>query len=87
MSTPNSQNPNAKPLTFISLITAYNRLQSNLVLQVRALASNMSAANPGSFILLQFQMAQVTQMGESISNLVNQVNIIIGKTISNQAGR
>lgn len=87
MSTPNSQNPNAKPLTFISLITAYNRLQSNLVLQVRALASNMSAANPGSFILLQFQMAQVTQMGESISNLVNQVNQIIGKTISNQAGR
>lgn len=87
MSTPNSQNPNAKPLTFISLITAYNRLQSNLVLQVRALASNMSAANPGSFILLQFQMAQVTQMGESISNLINQVNIIIGKTISNQLGR
>lgn len=87
MSTPNSQNPNAKPLTFISLITAYNRLQSNLVLQVRALASNMSAANPGSFILLQFQMAQVTQMGESISNLVNQVNVIIGKTIQNQAGR
>ena len=87
MSTPNSQNPNAKPLTFISLITAYNRLQSNLVLQVRALASNMSAANPGSFILLQFQMAQVTQMGESISNMVNQVNVIIGKTIQNQAGR
>ena len=87
MSTPNSQNPNAKPLTFISLITAYNRLQSNLVLQVRSLASNMSAANPGSFILLQFQMSQVQQMGDSISNLINQVNKIIGTTIGNQQAR
>ena len=87
MSTPNSQNPNAKPLTFISLITAYNRLQSDLVVQVRALASNMSSANPGSFILLQFQMSQVQQMGESISNLINQVNKIINNSVSNQAGR
>ena len=87
MSTPNSQNPNAKPLTFISLITAYNRLQSNLVLQVRSLASNMSAANPGSFILLQFQMSQVQQLGDSISNLINQANKIIGTTIGNQQAR
>lgn len=85
--TPNSQNPNAVPLTFASLISAYNRLQENLVFQVRALASNMSAANPGSFILLQFQMSQVQQMGESISNLVNQVNKIINNSISNQQGR
>ena len=71
-------------LSFKSLISAYKRLQDNLVKQVRALASKMSQATPGSFILLQFEMAQVTQMGESISNLISQVNTVISNAIRNQ---
>lgn len=71
-------------LTFMSLISAYRNIQDKLVKSVRALASKMSQANPGSFILLQFQMANVTQMGESISNLISQVNTIIGNSIRNQ---
>lgn len=71
-------------LSFTSLISAYKRLQSGLVVQVRALASKISTANPGSFILLQFEMAQVTQIGESISNLISQVNSVISNAIRNQ---
>jgi hypothetical protein len=71
-------------LSFTSLISAYKALQDRLVYSVRALASKMSTANPGSFILLQFQMSQVTQMGESISNLISQVNTVISHAISNQ---
>lgn len=71
-------------LTFNSLISAYRVIQDKLVASVRALASKMSTANPGSFILLQFQMANVTQMGESISNLISQVNTIISHSIQNQ---
>lgn len=71
-------------LSFHTLISAYRRLQDKLVSQVRALASKMSQANPGIFLLLQFQMAQVTQMGESISNLIAQVNTVIGSSIRNQ---
>ncbi|PIS02085.1 MAG: hypothetical protein COT85_08080 [Chlamydiae bacterium CG10_big_fil_rev_8_21_14_0_10_42_34] len=71
-------------LSFQSLISAYKRIQDQLVKQVRALASKMSQANPGSFILLQFQMSQVTQMGESISNLISQVNSVINSAIRNQ---
>jgi hypothetical protein len=71
-------------ITFTSLISAYRKLQSGLVNQVRNLASKISSANPGTFILLQFQMAQVTQMGESISNLISQVNTVISHAISNQ---
>lgn len=74
-------------LTFGSLISAYKKLQSGLVAQVRALASKISAATPGSFILLQFQMSQVTQIGESISNLISQVNSVINKAIGNQIPR
>lgn len=71
-------------LSFTSLISNYRKIQSQLMVQVRALASKMSTANPGSFILLQFQMSQVTQVGESISNLIAQVNSVINKAISNQ---
>lgn len=71
-------------LTFSTLIKKYQQLQSNLVQQVRALASKMSQATPGSFILLQFQMSQVTQIGESISNLIAQVNTLINAAVKNQ---
>lgn len=71
-------------LSFQSLISAYKRLQSGLVKQVRALASKISQATPGSFILLQFQMSQVTQIGESISNLISQVNSVINHAVANQ---
>lgn len=71
-------------LSFHTLIEKYKNLQSALVVQVRALASKSSQINPGSFILLQFQMAQVSQMGESISNLISQVNGVISGAIRNQ---
>ncbi len=71
-------------LSFTSLIQAYKLLQSGLVVQVRALASKMSQAQPGSFILIQFEMSQVTQIGESISNLIKQVCTVISNAIQNQ---
>jgi hypothetical protein len=71
-------------LSFTSLISAYKQLQSGLVSQVRRLARNISSANPGSFILLQFQMSQVTQIGESISNLIAQVNSVINHAVQAQ---
>ena len=74
-------------LSFTSLISAYKHLQAGLVCQVKALASKLSQANPGQFILLQFQMSQVTQVGESISNLISQVNAVINKAVQNQQSR
>jgi len=71
-------------VSFTTLIKNYQRLQSQLMSQVRILASQMSTATPGSFILLQFQMSQITQIGESISNLIAQVNSVINHAISNQ---
>lgn len=71
-------------LSFSDLICRYKSMQSRLVAQVKKLASNFCTVNAGSFILLQFEMAQVTQVGESISNLVGQVNKVISNAISNQ---
>jgi hypothetical protein len=70
-------------ISFTTLIKGYAKLQSAVMQRVRALSSNLSSVTPASFILLQFQMAQVTQVGESISNLVSQVNTMIGNAIRN----
>ena len=74
-------------LSFSSLISNYARLQKQLMSQVRKLASKISQATPGKFILLQFQMSQITQIGESISNLISQVNSVINKAVQNQQAR
>ena len=71
-------------ITFHTLISAYKKLQSQLISQVRKLALNISSANPGAFILIQFQMSQVNQIGQSISNLISQVNSVINNAVHNQ---
>jgi hypothetical protein len=71
-------------LSFGDLIKSYINIQSQLVLQVKQLSSRASVATPGKFLLLQFQMSQVTQIGESISNLISQVQSMINNSVRNQ---
>lgn len=71
-------------LSFQTLIQKYILLQSQVVSAVRNVASKISQATPGKFLLLQFQMSQVTQIGESISNLITQVNSVIKNAVANQ---
>lgn len=71
-------------LSFNKLIQNYVKLQKEVVKQVRNIASSISTATPGRFLLLQFAMAQVTQVGESISNLISQVNTTINNMVRNQ---
>ncbi len=70
--------------SFSSIIQQYIKLQSTVVSAVKNVASNTCQATPGKFLLLQFQMSQVTQIGESISNLINQIQGVIKNTITNQ---
>ena len=72
-------------ISFSTLIKQYVALQSKVVSQVRSVASHISQATPGKFLLLQFSMSQVTQIGESISNLINQVQQVIKQMIQNQS--
>ncbi|HEY2810738.1 MAG TPA: hypothetical protein VGJ00_05065 [Rhabdochlamydiaceae bacterium] len=73
-------------ISFNQLIQQYMKLQSTVMSQVRAVASQVSAATPGKFLLLQFSMSQVTQIGESISNLISQVQSVIMNSVRNQKG-
>ena len=76
--------PHPVSLTFYTLIKQYSKLQASVVSQVRNVASRLSAATPGKFLLLQFSMSQVTQVGDSISNLISQVNSMINNSVRNQ---
>ncbi len=73
-------------ISFTTLIKQYVTLQSQVVSQVRSVASRISAATPGKFLLLQFSMSQVTQVGETLSNLVGQVNAVIKSIVGNYRG-
>ncbi|MBM3198186.1 MAG: hypothetical protein FJZ58_02885 [Chlamydiae bacterium] len=74
-------------VSFTTLIKVYIQLQSQVVSQVRTVASSISAATPGKFLLLQFSMSQVTQVGDSISNLISQVQSVIMNSVRNQKGQ
>lgn len=71
-------------ISFTTLIKQYMVLQSTVLSQVRAVASKISSATPGKFLLLQFSMSQVTQIGDSISNLIAQVQSVINAMVHNQ---
>ena len=68
-------------ISFSTLIKQYVLLQSQVISQVRTVAIAISQATPGKFLLLQFSMSQVTQVGESLSNLVGTVNSLIAAIV------
>lgn len=71
-------------ISFSTLLNKYVSLQSKVLSAVQKLASSLCTAQPGKFLLVQFYMSQVTQVGESISNLIAQVNSMINNTVRNQ---
>ncbi len=71
-------------ITFSSIIKKYSKVQSEVQAQISSLASNTASTNPAEFLLMQFKMAYITQMGDSISNLISQVNSMINNAVRNQ---
>ena len=47
---------------FNTLIKHYINVQSQVLQAIQQVSKNISTATPGQFLLLQFQMAQVTQI-------------------------
>jgi hypothetical protein len=84
MGGPTYHSPWSGTVTFATLIKKYIMLQSNLVKAVRSVGSSISQVTPGAFLLLQFQMSQVTQIGETISNLVSQLQAVVNNSTRNQ---
>jgi hypothetical protein len=73
-------------ISFNDMITKYGDAQKKVSGLVACLAKNMSSVSPGQFLLLQFQMGNLSQIGDSISNLLSSVNGIMKNTVSNMRG-
>jgi len=71
-------------ISFGKLIHLYEQIQSKVAKKVQSLAGMGSGVNPAAFLLVQFEMSQVTQVGESISNIVATLNSMINASIRNQ---
>lgn len=74
----------ASRINFAAIIAKYDTVQAQVQSQISALAANTSSTNPGQFLLMQFKMAYITQMGDSISNLIQNVNSMINNAVRNQ---
>ena len=84
MGSPTYHSPWSGTISFSTMIKAYIKMQSQLVKAVRDVASRISQATPGKFLLLQFQMSQTAQIGQSISNMIAQVMKVINNAVANQ---
>jgi hypothetical protein len=84
MSTPGDLGPYSTKLSLNMLIEAYASLQKSVISQINSLASSISTADPGEFLLAQFGMSQVNQIGQTISNMIYQVNSVCMNAVRNQ---
>ena len=71
-------------VNFSSLINQYVNLQGRVESEVNQLAGKDDEMSPGKFLLVQFKMSKVVQVGESISNLISQIQSVINMAVRNQ---
>ena len=69
---------------FQGLINKYSKAQSNVAARLDSLANKVSGTNPGEFLLMQFDMAKITQVGDSVSNFISVLNSMINNAVRNQ---
>ncbi|MFA5250059.1 MAG: hypothetical protein WC371_01450 [Parachlamydiales bacterium] len=72
-----------KKIDWNTLLGYFSHVQSKVSSQLASLAANTSTTAPGQFLMMQFQMASVTQMGDSISNMISQFNAMINNAVRN----
>ena len=77
---------NSVNYSFQQMIGLYANMQSTVGVKMNAIAAATSNVTPGAFLMLQFQMSQATQIGESISNLMSQVQAIVKNSVGNIRG-
>jgi hypothetical protein len=71
------------PLQFQKMIDKYTDAQKKVANLVMCLSSKMTSVSPGQFLMLQFQVGNLTQIGDGISNVVSSLNGIAKNAISN----
>ncbi len=74
------------PINFYKLVANYTSCQQQIANLINCLATKMTSVSPGQFLMLQFRMGNLTQIGDGISNVVSSLNAIAKNSISNMRG-
>jgi hypothetical protein len=74
------------PINFKNLVINYTAAQKQIANLINCLSTKMTSVSPGQFLMLQFKMGNLTQIGDSISNVVSSLNAIAKNSISNMRG-
>jgi hypothetical protein len=73
------------PINWNVIISRYQKVQDAVKTKVMSIMSgNMSQLDPVAFLKAQFYMSQMTQCGESMSNLISTFNTMINFAVRNQ---
>jgi hypothetical protein len=64
----------------------YVNVQKRVSKMVTSISMNSTNVQPGKFLMLQFMMGNLSQIGDSISNVVSSMNAIAKNSISNMRG-
>lgn len=70
-------------IDFNKLVKNYINIQSKVAKLISSLSVHTSTATPGQFLMAQFQMSQMAQIGEGISNLFSLASSIVMNSIRN----
>lgn len=73
-------------IDFKQLISKYKAMQSKVMSQLNSLRATGSGVSPTDFLWIQFKVTQLSQVGDSISNIVSQINSMINNSIRNYKG-
>ena len=73
-------------LSFNTMLTNYTNAQQKVKQLLMSLSKKMSTLSPGEFLLLQMQTGNLSQIGDSLSNVISSMNGICKNAISNMRG-
>lgn len=68
---------------FQEIMAKYIQRQQKVVELMSSLGGTSSQIQPGKFIMLQFAMSQVAQIGQSVSNVVSTITSVISNAVRN----
>ena len=74
------------PVNFKKLVQNYTACQQQISNLIFCLSTRMTSVSPGQFLMLQFRMGNLTQIGDGISNVISSLNSIAKNSISNMRG-
>ena len=72
-------------INFKQLLARYSAMQKSVMNAFSNIGLG-SGVNPVQFLMLQFTVTQLSQVGDSVSNIISSINSMINNSIRNQKG-